>query len=177
MWRMTGAVVLAVGACVLAADLPVKEGGPAPEVLLPVTGTGKDLPGVKDGKLALKDIKKPVVLFFYPKAMTKGCTVESCGFRDTLAEFTKLDTVVIGISTDKLADQEKFVEMQKLTFPLLADDSKTVTKAFGALSEKGTALRYTFVIDQTGVIRKIYTKVAPADHPKEVLEFVKTLVK
>ena len=86
------------------------------------------------------------MLFFYPKAMTKGCTIESCGFRDKLDELAKLDTVVIGISTDKLDDQMKFIEKEKLNFPLLADNEKTVAKAFGVPTTLGFAKRQSFLI-------------------------------
>jgi thioredoxin-dependent peroxiredoxin len=153
----------------------VEEGKPAPDVSLEATQIEKVLPDKKDLKvLSLKDLKgKNVVLFFFPKAMTRGCTIESCGFRDKTADFAKLDTVVIGISTDKLDDQMKFTEKEKLNFPLFADPDKKATKAFGALSDRGFASRYTFVIDKKGIVRKIYTKVSPNDHPEEVLKFVK----
>jgi peroxiredoxin Q/BCP len=88
-------------------------------------------------------------------------------------QFAELDTVVIGISTDNLADQKKFTEKESLNFPLLADPEKKVTKAFGALSERGFASRYSYVIDKKGVVRKIYTKVDAGKHPAEVLAYVK----
>ena len=139
------------------------------------TSITKALPDAKDKKtLSLKDLKgKNVVLFFYPKAMTKGCTIESCGFRDKIADFAKLDTVVLGISVDTLGDQDKFTKKESLSFPLLADTDKTVTKAYGALSPRGLPSRYTFVIDKKGVLRKVYTKVSPANHPAEVLSYIK----
>jgi peroxiredoxin Q/BCP len=153
------------------------EGKPAPAVDLPAVSVNKVLPDLKDAKsldLAAFKGKKNVVLFFYPKAMTPGCTVESCGFRDLIDDFAKLDTVVIGISVDKLEDQQKFTEKEKLNFPLLADPEKKVTEAFGALSPRGFASRYTFVIDKNGVVRKVYTEgVQPKAHPAEVLAYVK----
>jgi peroxiredoxin Q/BCP len=83
--------------------------------------------------------------------------------------------VVIGISTDPLALQQKFTDKEKLNFPLYADADKTVAKAFGVLSPGGTAQRQTFVIDKKGNVVKHYPKVTPATHPDEVLAFVKTL--
>jgi peroxiredoxin Q/BCP len=154
----------------------IQVGKPAPDVELPATSIDKVLPDKKDAKtLSLKDFrgKKNVVLFFYPKAMTRGCTIESCGFRDRIKKFTDLDTVVLGISTDQLADQQKFTEKENLNYPLLADPDKKVTKEFGALSPRGFASRYTFVIDKNGVVRKIYTTVNPANHPKEVEQYIK----
>lgn len=84
---------------------------------------------------------------------------------------------MIGISTDNLADQKKFTDKESLNFPLFADPDKKVTKSFGALSERGFASRYTYVIDKKGTVRKIYTKVSPADHPAEVLTYVKENLK
>src|SRR5262249_20374088 len=153
-------------------DAPkVAEGQPAPEVTLEAA-TAK---GAK--KVSLKDYqgKKNVVLFFYPRAMTPGCTKESCAFRDLSKEFDALDTVVFGISTDNVEAQTKFIEKEKLTMPLLADPDKTVTKLFDSLRPTGAANRDTFVIDKTGKVRKIYRGVKDAGaHPKEVFEYVKT---
>jgi peroxiredoxin Q/BCP len=150
-------------------------GKPAPAFDLAATQIDKVLPDKKDAKtLNLKDLKgKNVVLFFFPKAMTKGCTIESCGFRDRAEKFSDLDTVIVGISNDPLDLQEKFTKKEKLTFPLLADTDKTVTKAYGAMSPRGLPARYTFVIDKNGVLRKIYTKVLPDKHPDEVLAYIK----
>jgi thioredoxin-dependent peroxiredoxin len=148
----------------------------APPIKLPATQINKVLPDAKDAKqLDLTQLKgKNVVLFFFPKAMTPGCTIESCGFRDKIDDLAKLDTVVIGISTDTIEDQQKFTDKEKLSFPLYADSSKEITKAYGALNaDRGLANRYTFIIDKDGVIRKVYTTVKPADHPAEVIKFIK----
>jgi thioredoxin-dependent peroxiredoxin len=155
-------------------------GKPAPDITLPATQVEKVLPDKADKKtLSLKDFqgKKNVVLFFYPKAMTKGCTIESCGFRDVTDDFAKLDTVVIGISTDKLDAQNMFTEKEKLNFPLIADPEKKATESYGALNKNGFASRYTYVIDKKGVVRQVYTDVKPGDHPKEVLTYVKENLK
>jgi thioredoxin-dependent peroxiredoxin len=157
----------------------VQEGKPAPDIELEAANIEKALPDKKDAKtLTLKAFKgkKNIVLFFYPKAMTPGCTVESCGFRDRIKKFEDVDTVVIGISTDKLADQVKFTEKENLNFPLFADPEKKVTRDFGALNAgRGLAARVTFVIDKNGVVRKIYRTgtVNPSKHPDEVLDYIK----
>ena len=160
-----------------AADAPIKEGDKAPDIELQATQIEKALPDKKGAKtLKLSDLKgkKNVVLFFYPKAMTRGCTVESCGFRDVNEQFTKIDTVILGISTDNLDLQQQFTDKEKLNFPLLADPEKKLTKAFGALRPDGNmAQRYTYVIDKEGKVRKVYTTVSPQGHPEEVLKFVK----
>lgn len=172
------ALAVAAGlASVAAAAEVLKEGAKAPDVKLKAVGM-KSV-GMEDGKeFTLSDLSKKgknVVLFFYPKAMTQGCTKESCGFRDVYAELAKHDTVVIGISTDNAADQQKFIDKEKLNFPLIADPEKKATEAFGALSERGYASRYSFVIDKAGVVRKVYTKVDVNKHPAEVLAFVKAM--
>ncbi len=166
--------------CAVAVADPEKakslEGKPAPDLSLTVTNQiAKVLPGKKAGDtITLKDLKgKNVVLFFFPKAMTKGCTIESCGFRDQAENLAKLDTVVIGISTDKLDDQTMFTEKEKLNFPLLADPEKKATEAFGALGGMGYASRYTYIIDKNGVVRKVYTTVAVDKHPQEVVMYIK----
>jgi thioredoxin-dependent peroxiredoxin len=173
--RYAAPAVLLLIALPLAAATP-EVGKPAPAFDLPAANIKSVFPDKKDAKdISLADFKgkKNVVLFFYPKAMTKGCTVESCGFRDRAEKFAALDTVLLGISTDKLDAQEKFVKKEMLTFPLLADPEKTTTKAYGALGVAGFASRYTFVIDKTGTLRKVYTKVGVAKHPDEVLDFIK----
>ena len=157
------------------ADTP-REGEPAPNVELPAAVAGKSLPGKKDGDtINLSDFKgkKNVVLFFYPKAMTQGCTIESCGFRDVQEKFAKLNTVVIGISTDPVDLQKAFIKKENLNFPLLSDADKNIAKRFGVLNEqRGFANRVTFVIDKNGNIAKVYEKVNPKGHPEEVLRFV-----
>lgn len=162
------------------AGRPVEVGKPAPAIKLEATQIEKALPDKKDSKiLSLEDLRgKNVVLFFYPKAMTKGCTIESCGFTKIEKELAALDAVAIGISTDKVEDQQKFTEKEKLTTPLFADPEKKVTQAYGALNPKnGLALRYTFVIDKKGIVRQIYTKVVPDRHPREVLAFIQENLK
>ncbi len=157
------------------ADMP-REGEPAPAVQLPAAFAGK-ISDKKDGEaLSLQDFqgKKNVVLYFYPKAMTRGCTIESCGFRDINEKFAKLDTVVIGISTDAVDAQKQFIAKEHLNFPLLADPEKQIAKRFGVLNEQhGVANRVTFVIDKHGNIAKVFDRVNPQGHPEEVLKFVK----
>jgi peroxiredoxin Q/BCP len=85
--------------------------------------------------------------------------------------------VVIGISVDKLEDQDKFTRDRELNFPLMADPDKKATEAFGALGTSGRANRYTYVIDKKGVVRQVYTKVSTTEHPKEVLDYVKDNLK
>lgn len=164
--------ILGVTVMALAAD-KVEEGKPAPMVELSAASKSKE------AKVNLADFKgkKNVVLFFYPKAMTGGCTKESCGFSGLVEKFAKLDTVIFGISTDTVELQQKFVEKEKLEIPLLADPEKKVTTAFGALSKSGMASRYTYVIDKEGVVKKIYTTVKPDAHPQEVLDYIKANLK
>jgi peroxiredoxin Q/BCP len=160
----------------LAADGKVEVGKPAPTFELPATSIGNVLPDKKDAKkLTLEDFKgrKNVVLFFFPKAMTPGCTAQCKNFTKLRDDFAKLDTVVIGISTDNLADQEKFTSKDSLTIPLLADAEKETAKAYGVLGKAGYASRVTFVIDKKGIVRKITKVIIPAGDAQDTLKFVK----
>lgn len=146
----------------------IAEGSSAPDFALP----GDDGRTVK-----LSDYRgrQPVVLYFYPKDETPGCTKEACSFRDTLADFKKAGVEVLGVSVDSTDAHKKFKEKEHLNFTLLSDENKEVTKRYGVLGAFGVASRVTFVIDKTGSIRKIYRDVSPADHAAEVLAFAKTL--
>ncbi len=138
----------------------------------------------QDGnKVSLKDFAgKTVVLFFYPKADTPGCTVEACGFRDTYKKIQATGTVILGISADTSAKQKKFEEKFKLPYPLLADTDKKVCESFGVIQEKSMygkkymgIARMTFIIGSTGKIQHIYEKVKPEGHAEEVLAYLKTV--
>jgi thioredoxin-dependent peroxiredoxin len=146
------------------------EGKPAPDISLPATS----VPGKSGGEvLNLSDLKgKTVVLYFYPKAMTSGCTVESCGYRDLADQFGQANAVVIGISTDKLDAQKQFIDKEHLNFPLIADADKKAAQAYGVLSSRGYAKRFTFVIDKDGTVRKVYDVKDVKMHPHDVLEYV-----
>lgn len=125
----------------------------------------------------LKDLRgKNVVLFFYPKADTPGCTIEACGFRDAYKKLQKAGLLVLGISADTPASQKKFKEKYDLPYTLLADADKKVADAFGVLKEKNMygrkvigIERTTFLIDPEGRIAKVFPKVKPEGHAEEVL--------
>jgi thioredoxin-dependent peroxiredoxin len=185
MLRFAALSALAAVACVLASSnspvraedtkLNVKEGDKFPAVPLAAAQIDKVK---KDAKtVSIADLKgKNVVIFFYPKALTKGCTVESCGFRDLAKDFPA-DTVLLGASGDTVELQQKFIDENKLPMALLADTEQKLIKDLGILGAIGgkTPKRVTFVVDKEGKIAKIYEKVDVNKHPKEVLEFVKTL--
>ncbi|WP_309544832.1 thioredoxin-dependent thiol peroxidase [Thermoactinomyces intermedius] len=131
--------------------------------------------------VSLSDFKgKNVVLFFYPKDQTPGCTREACDFRDAYQEFSDLNTVILGISKDSIASHQKFIEKQNLPFLLLSDPEGEVCEKYGVIKDKNMfgrkykgIERSTFVIDKDGKIAKAYRKVKVADHVQEVLQFVK----
>lgn len=181
MWSRllsVGFGIVASTAFVLADDskIKVKEGDAFPVVALKAAQVEK-IPGKKAGETVdIKDLKgKTVVIFFYPKAMTPGCTVESCGFRDESAKFPK-DAVLIGASADGEELQKKFIDKEKLPYALLCDTELKLIQALGIQSPKGkTSQRITFVIDKEGKISKIYDKVTPKEHPAEVLKYVESL--
>lgn len=119
---------------------------------------------------------KEVVLYFYPKADTPGCTKESCEFRDTISEFKKRNVVVLGVSPDAPSAQAKFKSKYELSFPLLADEDHKIAEAFGVWKEKSMygkkymgVERTTFIIDKDGSIKKIFSKVKPEGHAEHVL--------
>jgi len=120
---------------------------------------------------------KNVVLYFYPKADTPGCTREACEFRDNSKKFTKADTVIVGVSPDKSAAQSKFKDKFDLPFTLLADTGHKVAEAYGTWVEKSMygrkymgIERRTFLIGKDGKIRKIFRKVKPDGHAEQVFE-------
>ena len=124
---------------------------------------------------------KRVVLYFYPRADTPGCTKEACGFRDAIASYRKLDVPVFGISPDPVEDVKKFAEKFKLNFPLLADADHAVAEQYGVWQEKSMygkkymgAARTTFVISPAGTIERVFEKVRPEGHDQEVLEYLRS---
>jgi peroxiredoxin Q/BCP len=154
--------------------LKVKVGDKFPDVPLSCAQIDKVK---KDAKtLSIGDLKgKTVVVFFYPKADTPGCTVESCGFRDKAKEFPK-DVILLGASIDDQLAQDAFIKKFELPMPLLCDTDSKLIKELGIVNAKNSrAQRVTFVVDKEGKIAKIYDKVTPKDHPAEVLEFVKSM--
>jgi len=129
------------------------------------------------GKISLADFKgKNIILYFYPRDDTPGCTKEACAFRDHFAEFKKKGAVVLGVSTDPLKSHDKFVEKFKLPFSLRADEERKIVEAYGVWGQKsfmgrkylGTH-RVTFLIGPDGRIKKIWPKVKPEAHAAEVL--------
>jgi len=136
------------------------------------------LPSSEGGEVSLKDLKgKTVVLYFYPKDDTPGCTREACAFRDTQAPIKKAGALVFGVSGDSLESHGKFKTKYKLNFPLLSDKGNEVATKFGAYGEKTLygrkfmgIIRSTFIIDGDGVVRKVFPKVKVDGHAEKVLE-------
>lgn len=134
-------------------------------------------------KRHLKDYRgRVVLLYFYPKDMTPGCTVEAKGFRDVLNDLAPLGVSVLGVSADNCLSHKKFALAHQLQFPLLADTDKKVIKAYGVLKEKSMfgkkymgISRESFLIDKKGIVQKHYKKVVPKEHPAEVVRDVKHL--
>lgn len=111
---------------------------------------------------------KPVVVYFYPKDDTPGCTVEACNFRDNYDNYEKKGVKVLGVSVDSQKSHKKFVEKYGLNFTLVADDKKEIAKNYGVLGERN-ASRVTYIIDREGKVAHVYPKVSPKDHAVEVM--------
>jgi thioredoxin-dependent peroxiredoxin len=147
---------------------PLAEGTVAPDFTAPTNG---------GGTVSLSALKgKSVVLFFYPKDNTPGCTKEACSFRDSFAALKKKGVVVLGVSVDSVKSHDKFVEKFDLPFTLVSDEDRKIVEAYGVWGEKmfmgrkfmGTN-RMTFLIGPDGKIRKVWPKVKPEEHVAEVL--------
>jgi len=139
---------------------------------------GDKAPNIKTSEFSLADAKgQRVVLFFFPKADTPGCTKEACEFRDAQKAFTRKNAAIVGISPDKPAAQAKFAEKYGLPYVFVADPDHAIAEAYGVWKEKSMygrkymgIERTTFVIDEKGKIAEIFAKVKPAGHAAEVLE-------
>ena len=135
------------------------------------------VPDAEGNMVRLKDLRgKKIVLYFYPKDDTPGCTKEACSFRDSFAKFKKRSIEVLGVSLDSEKSHQKFAKKFDLRFRLLADTDRKLSESYGTYGEKkfmGRTYmgnhRMTFLIDEKGKIKKIFSKVKPEDHADEVL--------
>jgi len=135
------------------------------------------LPSDRGEEVRLSDLRgQRVVLYFYPKDDTSGCTREACGFRDALPEIEERNAIVLGVSPDTVRSHERFRDKYDLNFPLLADADHRVAEAYGAWGTKKMygreyegIVRSTFVIGADGRVEKVYRKVRPAEHAAEIL--------
>jgi len=151
-----------------------QEGKKAPDFYVPAS-TGENI--------ALKDLKgKNVVVYFYPKDDTPGCTVEACGLRDSFKEIEKLNAVILGVSPDSVKSHGKFITKFQLPFTLLADEDKKMCQDYGVWVEKSMygkkymgVARTTFIIDKNGIIAKVFEKVKPEGHNQEIIDSLKAL--
>jgi len=154
--------------------MSAKPGDKAPDFTLPTDG---------NGKVTLSKLKgKKVILYFYPKDDTSGCTAEACGFRDNLPKFGRTDATVIGISRDSVASHDKFKKKYDLPFMLASDEDCKVCEAYGTWVEKSMygrkymgIERATFLIDPKGVVRNVWRKVKVPGHVDEVLAAAKAI--
>ena len=120
--------------------------------------------------------KSPVIVYFYPKANTPGCTREACGIRDNFSKFQETGIQVFGVSTDSKSAIKEFISDYNLNFTLLSDENKEVSKIYGVLNDSGKASRVTFIIDKNGNLFKILNDVNVETHADQVFEIAKKLL-
>ncbi|MDQ6954376.1 MAG: thioredoxin-dependent thiol peroxidase [Mariprofundaceae bacterium] len=155
-------------------DYHLNTGDAAPEI---------DLPTWPEGSLTLSDYRGQwVIVYFYPKDNTPGCTTESCAFRDALADFSEANAKIIGVSRDSVKSHGRFTEKQALNFPLIADTEEALCKAFDVIQLKKNygkeylgVERSTFIINPKGIVAHIWRKVRVKEHVETVLETLKIL--
>ena len=155
---------------------------PSPTDLIGKPAPKFDLPASTSETIGLDQFKgkKTVVLYFYPRADTPGCTKEACGFRDALADYDRANIAVLGISPDEPRDVQKFAQKFHLNFPLLADADHSIAEKYGTWQEKSMygkryfgAARTTFVIGKGGKVLHVFEKVKPEGHDQQVLEWIR----
>jgi peroxiredoxin Q/BCP len=169
--------LLAAGALALITSIRLDASDGTPKV-------GADAPGFslrnEEGTLSsLSDyLGKWVVLYFYPKDLSAGCTLEAANFERDLPEFTRMDAVVLGVSVDSVESHKSFCDQESLSFRLLSDPDAAVSERYGSVMEYSGAkmsARNTFIIDPEGKVAKVFTKVQPASHSGEVLRALSAL--
>ncbi len=177
MWTIVVIVVVGlaafvVGSRLLSAKAAPAAGSAAPEFAL----TSQD-----GSQVSLKDYRgKWVVLYFYPKDFTTGCTIEAHNFQRDQAEYARRNAIILGVSLDSADSHKQFCAKEGLNFKLLADTSKQVSKQYGSLMNFGVAqisARHTFLIDREGKIASVYTSVNPSKHSEEMLAAIDKLAK
>jgi thioredoxin-dependent peroxiredoxin len=166
---------------VLLAGAALSIRGKADDTALPQAGQmapNFTLPSQDGSDISLNSFRgKWVVLYFYPKDMTTGCTIEAHNFQQDLSKYEAAKAVIVGVSVDSTDSHKDFCAKQGLTFKLLADTDKKVVDEYGSLGARGVASRNTFLIDPSGKIVKVWTGVNPNVHSKEVLETLETMQK
>lgn len=147
-------------------QVTLEEGDKAPDFTLTADdGRQVSLSGYYD--------KQAIVLYFYPKDFTSGCTKQACNFRDNISGIEQYGAVVLGVSIDNAESHKKFKEEHNLNFTLLADTTKAVSQQYSGLNQNGSANRVTFIIDKSGIIRKIYQNVNVNENYAEIIEYLK----
>ncbi len=167
------ALVLVVGVAMFATAMFAAE---VPQV--GQMAPGFTLPSQDGTNVSLKDFKgKWVVLYFYPKDKTPGCTIEAHNFQRDKAKYDQMNTVILGVSVDSVDSHKSFGDEQSVTFKLLSDSDKKVVPMYGSLRDNGMALRNTFLLDPKGKIAKVWTGVEPNKHSVEVLAALNEVAK
>jgi peroxiredoxin Q/BCP len=180
VWLLSVLPAALLGAAALSAGCGATTRPDGGEGLLPVGATVPDL-SAKDQKGATRRLSDErghaLIVYFYPKDETPGCTKEACAFRDAWDKFKAANVQIFGVSTDDEASHAEFAKKEKLPFPLLADPEGAWVKAFGVSTTLGMASRVSFLIDGAGKVAKVYPDVDPGVHADEVLKDATALPK
>ncbi|HYE78005.1 MAG TPA: peroxiredoxin [bacterium] len=132
-----------------------------------------DFPLPEGGRFT--DLRKPAVVYFYPKDDTPGCTIEAQEFRDVYDEIRAAGAEVFGVSTDDAASHDAFCQKYNLNFPLIPDPDKAISQQYGVLGDHGYANRVTYLVDRDGVVRQVWPQVNPQGHAREILQAINNL--
>ncbi len=169
-------LLLPISACGAADEGPERSAEPDGPLSAGVRAPQFSAPDQTGQTRSLADFRgKAVVLYFYPRDATPGCTAEACAFRDAWDRIEEAGGQVIGVSTDDVESHAAFAEDHELTFPLLADTDGKIAESYGVPSTFGLLSRMTFIIDGSGVIRRTFTEVDPAVHAQEVIAVLDSL--
>lgn len=168
-------IMFAAALCASAAPSCTSSTPPEPAPQIGATAPNLTAAAHNGETIALRQLGRPAIVYFYPKDETPGCTAEACAFRDAWDRYEAQDVVVVGVSADSNESHRDFANEHQLPFPLIADEDLRWAQAFGVDTTMGMTHRVSFLLDRDGRIAKVYPKVDPGVHAEEILDDVAAL--